>query len=179
LDDWSIENSRSGYPSRTLRGRACGYGLPEFQSSSFTSIPLLQYSNTPWPRPGITNLVFDITFSKKPVTICNKPITSRQGRPLLHQRRDLWAHVWPSSRGILTKILPLDHHSLLRPWSPSSALEIGEIFVEIQGLGIHQGIPVEHRPSMDQVGNGALHLLHVQGIGDVRYRNDFCRYMAR
>jgi hypothetical protein len=52
LDDWSIENYRSGYPPRTVHGKPCWYELPCFQNPSFNSSPLLHHSNTPGPLRG-------------------------------------------------------------------------------------------------------------------------------
>ena len=39
------------------------------------------FAQCPWPRPDITNEMFDVELSKKPIILLKKPITSRQGRP--------------------------------------------------------------------------------------------------
>ena len=44
-----------------------------------------------------------------------------------------------------------------------------EVLKIIKGPGINQGIPVCHRPAVNNVCYGALYLLHVEGVRDVRH----------
>ena len=53
-----------------------------------------------------------------------------------------------------------------------------KLLIVIQALGIAQGIPVHDRSAMDYVCDSAFNLLHVRGVGNIRYRNDSCRDMS-
>ena len=55
-------------------------------------------------------------------------------------------------------------------------LYIREVF---QGLRVFEGVAIQDGLSLDDLLDGQLDLLHVQGIGDVRHGDDLGRHVAR
>jgi len=47
-----------------------------------------------------------------------------------------------------------------------------DLFEVIEDLRVHQGIPVQDRSSVNDVGDRTLHLLHIQRIGGLRHLHD-------
>jgi hypothetical protein len=76
LDDWSIDNHRSGCPPRTVHGKPCWYELPCFQNPSFNSSPSLHHSRPPSrliqtkPRPvGVDFLLSHSLIGRKTLAL--------------------------------------------------------------------------------------------------------------
>ena len=55
------------------------------------------------------------------------------------------------------------------PW-PLLCPQLRQVLVQCQRFRIGQRVAIEHRLAVDDVGDRALHLLHVEGVGDVRNR---------
>ncbi len=57
---------------------------PALRGSGEAGGSILQHSNTPWPRPGIVNLFFDMEIRGNSVPFFKIHFTSCQGGPVLH-----------------------------------------------------------------------------------------------